>query len=296
MRRGLWITVVFLAAGALLCGIGGIVICEGAIRVPHHAVGSMPIAGRAVEITASDGAVLRGWLLSPEHPNGDCVIALHGIADTRSGALGLARLFLDHGYTVLIPDNRGHGESGGDIITYGLRETGDVHQWVDWLERTESPRNVFGIGESLGGAVLLESLAVEPRFSAVVAECSFATFQGVAVERVAQKLPVPAGIGKLLAEPLVWSAFFYARSKYGVDYRGVSPLAAVEKTSTPILLIHGLADDKTSPAHSQRLAAANPRAVTLWLVPNAGHIGAYGAAPDEFARRVLNWFSTHARN
>ena len=77
--------------------------------------------------------------------------------------MGLTRLFVENHYAVLAPDSRGHGRSGGDVVTYGLREADDLHRWVDWLMATERPRNVFEMGESLGAAVLLQSLVGERR-------------------------------------------------------------------------------------------------------------------------------------
>jgi hypothetical protein len=59
---------------------------------------------------------------------------------------------------------------------------------------SEHPRNVYGMGESLGAAVLLQALGRERRFSAVVAECPFANFERVAEDRVAQRIPGPSVI------------------------------------------------------------------------------------------------------
>jgi pimeloyl-ACP methyl ester carboxylesterase len=84
----------------------------------------------------------------------------------------------------------------------------------------------------------------------------------------------------------------YARLIYGLDFRGASPLAAMSRTSTPVLLIHGVRDTETPCWHSQMLARANPKTV-LWLVPNAGHTTAYSANPAEFQRQVLGWFAQH---
>ena len=50
---------------------------------------------------------------TPARPNGAAAIVLHGVGDTRLGVLGQARFLLDAGYTVLTPDSRGHGASGG---------------------------------------------------------------------------------------------------------------------------------------------------------------------------------------
>jgi dipeptidyl aminopeptidase/acylaminoacyl peptidase len=293
-----WMSVWIVAAGITLCLAAGIVLCETAIHVPKKATPAVSFAGaerREVEITGRDGAVLRAWLFTPEISSGNFIIALHGISDSRAGVMGLARLFAENHYAVLVPDNRGHGESGGDLVTYGLREADDVHRWVDWLVASEHPRNVFGMGESLGAGVLLESLAGEPRFSAVVAECPFANFERVAEDRVTQRVPGPPLLRRALAVPMVWSGFLYARARYGLDFRAASPEAVIGGVSTPILLIHGLEDTNIYPVHSEILAERNPRSITLWLVPGARHTAAFGAAPAEFQRRVLGWFSDHAR-
>jgi hypothetical protein len=219
-------------------------------------------------------------------------MVLHGISDSRGGVMGLARLFVENHYAVLAADNRGHGESGG-MVTYGLRERDDVRRWMDWLEASEHPQNVYGMGESLGASVLLQSLVRETRFSAVVAECPFADFERVAVDRVAQRIPGPVAVTRTLAVPMVWSAFLYARMRYGVDFRGASPENAVVGTRTPVLLIHGSADTNVYPAHAEALVKRNPGFITLWVVPGARHTAAFGTAPQEFRRRVLGWFAEH---
>ena len=69
-----------------------------------------------------------------------------------------ADILLRHGYSVLMPDARGHGSSGGEFVTYGLLERDDIHQWVRWLVVNRHPSCVFGFGESMGAAELLQSL------------------------------------------------------------------------------------------------------------------------------------------
>lgn len=277
------------AAYVVACCIAGAVLCEAALRPPRRPVPENS-AAQTVEITAADGAVLRAWLFLPAESNGDAVLVLHGIADSRASEAGLAQMFLHRGYTVLAPDNRAQGESGGPFVTYGLLEAGDVHRWVSWLIGERHPRRIYGLGESLGGAVLLKSLAVEPRFNAVVAECSFASLERIGLDRVAERLPLPQNIGRALAEPVVFAAFVYARWRYGLNFRDASPEEAIAESRTPVLLIHGLNDHRISPVHSEILAAKDRRFATLWLVPGAGHTGAFGTAPTEFRDRVVGFF------
>jgi dipeptidyl aminopeptidase/acylaminoacyl peptidase len=287
------------AIATLLFVLAGVVLCESAVRVPRHSLPLVPFAydpavhWRPVQIAATDGVVLRAWL--PEGGSGNCILALHGIGDSRVGQLGLTRLFLNNGYTVLAPDSRGHGESGGGLVTYGLREADDVHRWVSWLIGSEHPRNVFGVGESLGAAVLLQSLALDSRFSAVVAECPFANLERIAEDRVLQRLPPPLQTPRVAVVPVVWAGFLYARLRYGLDFRDASPESALAKATTPVLLIHGLKDTNTPPVHSEILAAKNVQNVTLWLVPGAGHTAAFGTAPQEFRKRVLGFLADHSR-
>src|SRR6266481_5972064 len=94
--------------------------------------------------------------------------------------------FLDHGYAVLLPDARAHGESGGEIATYGVKESDDIHRWVSWIYEHDvaSSQCVYGFGESYGAALMLQSLAVEPRFCAVAVESPFSTTREMSYERV----------------------------------------------------------------------------------------------------------------
>src|ERR1700732_3469455 len=90
-----------------------------------------------ISIPATDGAILRAWNLQPRKSFGNAVILSHGLSDNRAGMVAYAQFFLRHGYDVLIPDARAHGMSGGEIATYGIRESNDLHRWLDWLELNE---------------------------------------------------------------------------------------------------------------------------------------------------------------
>ncbi len=293
-RRLFAATAIGAAAGtlcaAVFAGENAVHIREHPRPDPHEADALAAAAGatwQAARIGAADGTPLDGWLFRPAHPNGGAAILLHGVADTRAGVLSQAAFLLRAGYFVLTPDARGHGASGGSVITYGLREAGDVRCWADWLLVRTGSRRLYGLGESMGAAILLQSLAIEPRFHAVVAECPFADFESIAFDRMAQ-----AGAPHPLADAIVPLGLLYGRLRYGIDLRQASPEAAVRATSVPILLIHGTADGNVPIRHSRRLHAANPRSTVLWEVPGAGHVNALDVARAEYTARVLEWFAS----
>jgi dipeptidyl aminopeptidase/acylaminoacyl peptidase len=252
-----------------------------------------------VSVTATDGVTLRSWSIRPLHSNGNAAILLHGQADNRAGMLGNAELLLSHGYAVLLPDARAHGVSGGDLATYGVKEADDIRRWFNWLQRTESPRCIDGLGESMGAAELLNSLQTEPGFCAVVAESSFASFREASYDRLGEKLHAGAWAGRTVLRPAVEAGLLYARWKYAVDFSQASPMNAVAASKVPVLLIHGRKDTNLPPRNSEMIrshSAAHIPAVALWEPAEAGHCGAAGAEPIEFERRVIGWFVSNVKN
>ncbi|HZQ55065.1 MAG TPA: alpha/beta fold hydrolase [Bryobacteraceae bacterium] len=297
-RRRQWLAwslagVLFLTALLSLVAAAG--LAEGALHPWPRRRGSDIAAlaygiAQTANVTATrvciggqDGTALTGWWFSSKQTNGRAVMVCHGIADSAFGGMGFAPLFLRNGYSVLVPNGRGHGDSQG-YVTYGVLESGDTICWLHWLKHG-GVKATFGFGESLGGSVLLQSLAQGADFRAVVAECPYSSLEAVAEERVEQHVPRAA------AAVLVKEGFVYVRLRYGVDLSKARPDLFIRQTHVPILLIHGLSDRETDPQNSERLLRANPAAVQLWLVPGAKHTGAYATAPREFERRVLGWFA-----
>jgi pimeloyl-ACP methyl ester carboxylesterase len=292
----------------LLFGLAGVFLSESTLRLGRRPVSeaaqeSARAMARAlgsdvetVTISAADGVALRGWFFRAHAGNGNAVILLHGQSDNRAGTISYAKLFLRCQYHVLAPDMRAHGDSGGSLATYGLHEAEDMHRWVSWLVDTQRPHCIFGLGESMGAAILLQTLQKESRFCAVVAEAPFCSFREVAYDRVGQFFGMGSWLGRTALRPMLEWAFLYTRLRYNLDFDLVSPEAAAAASHTPILLIHGLKDDNILSRHSQRIfqckSADQSGNVELWEVPDGGHTTTLGRWPDDFERRVCGWFDS----
>jgi uncharacterized protein len=249
---------------------------------------------RNASITAADGVDLTAWFFRPAQANGSTIILLHGVSDNRLGMLGYGRWLLANHYSVLLPDARAHGLSGGAIATYGLLESEDIHRWANWIRKNERPGCIFGFGESMGAAQILQALSREPRFCAVVSESPFETFREVSYTRFGQPFHLGPWLGRTFFWPADEVGFLYVRFKYGLNLDLVSPKQAVRASKVPVLLIHGTSDHNIPSYNSEDIEAANRLHAVLWLVPGAGHCGAYNVNPQEFGRRILNWFSEHS--
>jgi len=250
------------------CTAGGIFLADSALRPARRSLSddeistvqhSLSLRLEDASITASDGATLRAWSVQPAAANGDAVILLHGLADNRVGMTGYAQLFLRHGFTVLLPDARAHGDSGGALATYGLLERNDILDWANLLNTQFHAHCIFGFGESMGASQLLQSLDTRVHFCGVAAESPFANFREIAYDRMGQPFHLGPWVGRTLLRPLVEVAFLRARWKYGLDMSQVSPESAVASTSTPVLLIHGTIDSNIPVRHSRIIRSRNPK-------------------------------------
>ena len=272
-----WGTVVWVLAD------GGTKIPPGLKREANESA-ARGMGGERVEVRAADGVRLVGWgFPAKDDSSKGAVIVLHGIGSSRSDMLGFARIFAQDGYAVLTPDLRGHGESEGAMVTYGVLEKADVRQWAAWAKHKWAAKRVVAFGESLGGSVALEALG---DLDGAIAECAYAEFPQVAAERVALQLPLPP---TLLRYVIVAPAIGWVRVSKGIDLSAASAIESVKRNRKPVFLIHGLKDELTPIEHSRRLRAVAPERVTLWEVPGAVHVGAYGQDEREFERRVRGW-------
>ena len=245
--------VLFIGACATLPGIGAGALLHPAKNRNRLAT---PAACRD-EIFTGAGVMLRGWRCATTARRRGTIVWLHGVADNHGSAAGLVDRFVPRGFDLVAYDSRAHGDSGGEVCTYGFYEKDDLARVVDTIE----PGPIVLIGDSLGGAVALQEAAQDPRITAVVAAETFSDLRSVATER-APRVFTPGVIRR---------AFQRAAKEGHFDIDAVSPVRAAAGIHVPVLLIHGDADVDTRPDHSRRIFAAVTGPKRLILVPGGTH-------------------------
>jgi pimeloyl-ACP methyl ester carboxylesterase len=246
-----------------------------------------------VSIKAADGEVLRAWYVTPSKPRGEAVVLLHGITGNRLDPSGFGDIFLKEGYSVLLPDSREHGESGGRIATYGILERDDVHRWVNFA-RKRDPGCTYLLGESMGAAIGLQAAAVTPQLCAVAVESPFANFREISYERLGYETHLGTPFWKTLGRPALEVAILYSRIRYGIYLPNAAPSKAVQDSHVPTMLIAGTKDRDIPMHHAQELLTTCDHC-SLWIVPGANHGGAAATFPVTFEWTVLDFFEHHDR-
>jgi pimeloyl-ACP methyl ester carboxylesterase len=239
-----------------------------------------------IEFTPRGGGLtLRGWLLIGDE-SAPYVIFVHGLGSQRSGdsALEIAsKLVQDEGYNVLLFDLRAHGASAGSRVTAGDSERNDVLGAYDFvLSRGALEGKVGLLGFSFGAGLAVMSAAQEPGFAAVVADSPFADAGDLLAQETARKTPIP----KAIAPVFIPAASVFANLIYGMDLGDVKPERDVARLNYPVLVIHGDADSRIPISHGLRVYSAAPVGSEIWVLPGAGHAGAFLAEPDDYVSRV----------
>ncbi|MBI4235838.1 MAG: alpha/beta fold hydrolase [Chloroflexi bacterium] len=233
---------------------------------------------------------LRGWYIAADGAAKGTIVLLHGVDSNRAGRLELVRDLHDAGFRLLLFDLRAHGESEGELLSAGYFETQDVFGALDYVTGAKGERweRAGVLGFSLGAAIALMAAEQEPRLRAVVADSAFADLSDLIVAETAKRTPLSPPAARLLMPGMIG----LARLRYGIPLDKVRPVQSIAALGYPVLLVHGEADARITPAHSQRLkAAARDAATELWLVPGTEHADASKTQPEEYVRRVGGYFS-----
>ncbi len=228
-----------------------------------------------VTFETSDGLHLRGDYVAPR--NGVVVVLAHALGTNRMHFLFEAEMLARHGYGALFYDARAHGESDGDVCTWGQDEQRDVEAAVGYA-LAHGATHVATLGFSIGSTAVLLEAAHDPRVGAVIVEAIWPTIEDEMNDKA-------GGRGWISHAPAV-----LAMKRAGIHFdelRVIDHLGALG--SRPKLFIEGTANCDTPIAINQKVVDAAPEPKQLWLAPGAEHGGYAKAAPAEYERVVVDF-------
>lgn len=246
-----------------------------------------------VKVRSKDGTRLQGTYI--ENPSGShkTVIILHGLYQNRTMDVPYAKIYQNLGYNVLMPDIRGHGESGGSTNDWGIHDVEDMDSWVKLL-RQQDPQVTIGFhGISLGAAMsLIYAGTPQGREMAFyVADSSY----GNVLELGQEKLMSLTDDKRLLlgmeaVEPFFQGAMYYHTRKL---LRDVDPASCVQRMTTPVLFLHGDVDRLIPPHIAENLLnrCTSPNKKLIYF-EGSGHANEIADNPRGYARAVKNFLDT----
>ncbi|HEX7816982.1 alpha/beta hydrolase [Dyella sp.] len=274
-RRTLWAATSFGLAFALALWCLGAILIHPARR--HVGPPPADLDAQSLDFADANTAHLRGWYVAGQ-PGHGAVLLLHGVRADRRAMLARARFLHDDGYGVMLIDFQASGESGGEAITFGYRETADVLAALEQLHHLAPGERIGIIAASMGGAATL--LAKPPvHVDALVLEQVYPSIDQALRDRLRLHL---GHAGGWLTGPLLLTLPWHI----GIDRSQLRPIDAIAAVTIPKLLIAGDADQHTRIGESQAMFnhAAGPKA--FWVVQGAAHVDLYRYAGEAYRSRV----------
>ena len=263
---------------------------DGVTRVTREPLKKTPAYVQStyedVSFMSRDGLRLAGWWF-PAAGATKAAVLVHGKDQNRIDSSfdpgRIARFLIADGWSVLLFEMRGHGQSDGLRWGLGQDEPKDILAAIDTAaQKANVPRaRVATIGESMGGGSVLMTVGRDPSIGPIVVDSAYASAP-VVVNEVG---PVYSGLPAFFTPGLVLAA----RAVYGIDIGAVVPTDVVRAHPERAFLFIQCEEDSTvAMHHGVDLKNASGNAGTeLWLVKDCGHVKAFTTYPNEWRDHVL---------
>lgn len=232
------------------------------------------------------------------------VLFLHGKGGNAAEWRPEAMRALSCGYNVLLPDLRGHGDSGGRFVTYGFLEKEDLANAITCASARFGldPRRLGIHGCSAGATLAIELAADREGVQALWIESPFADPRDMARHYLALATGLPSWTLGLTARFAVRRAVAHVRRELDLaeDVSGlesIDPLRAIARVRAPVCLVYGERDELVPPRFAAKLELALPADARVWRAANAGHCHhddePARVATAEYDRRWREFFTRH---
>mgnify|MGYP000850405407 FL=1 len=240
----------------------------------------------SVQIPAQNESTVHGWLVHGQ-PGGGVVLLAHSMRSNRLEMLSRARFLRDQGYSALFIDLQAHGETAGEKITFGLRESENIETSIAFLRKTFPVELIGAIGVSLGAAAIVLAKH-DLKLNAVILESLHPTIE----EAVDNRLKLHFGnYGSVLLPLMLSQLSLYLDAS--ID--ALSPITRINNLNAPLLIISGTDDAHTTQLETERLYAAARAPKELWIVPGARHFNMHAYAGREYEQRISAFLSQYLR-
>ncbi len=269
------------------------------------------IHGEEVVFKSREGNItLKGIFFPASIQSNKTLILVHGYNESKfmSGRTKkIVEYIIPRGYNVFTFDLRGHGQSEGDLISFGYNERFDVIGAIDYLnKRGKEGEKIALLGFSMGAVAAIEAAGQDPRIDVIIADSPIRDLKlfistdlknlSNNLDRILTNLDAEQYYSILKYLPFKEKAITLICKFYGIEIDQVSPMNTVKKSiKQPLLLIHGKCDEYISCTNSEEIfkLANNNYKTEIWITENADHIQSLNLYTDEYLEKLEVFLGQH---
>lgn len=239
------------------------------------------------------GYTLRGIVMHPtgtrkaDSPEKEkAIVIVHGYTGNYSSMYPYAKVFLDYGFHVVLYDHRAHGLSdrkdaqGRRICcSMGYFESQDLKDLFDYIKPRFGDDCAWGIlGESMGGAVIMQTARLVPELSFAIDDCGYSSMEAEA-KAVFKSMHLPSWPTMQIGGKVI-------ERRFGWRICGIDAAKAMKDTGIPMLFCHGDADTFVPTRMVNEVYEAKEGEKRLCLYKGSAHAQSILDHPDEYEANV----------
>lgn len=224
-----------------------------------------------VYVKSGDGLKLHAtWF--PQNDKKKVVICFHGYTSRgMSDYIGLSDYYLKNGFSMLLVDERAHGDSEGTYIGFGCLDRLDALLWIEKVVKMcGEDVSILLHGTSMGGATVLMASGLElpEQVKGIVSDCGFTSAKEVFTHVLHSMYHLPAF-------PMIQIASLVNKKRAGYGLDECNAAREVKKAKVPILLIHGSADTFVPSSMCEKIYKNCASQATKLIIEGAAHAESY---------------------
>lgn len=241
-----------------------------------------------LETENRNGDILHADLIKPEKESNIYVLCIHGYTSAPKFMGIYAKKFRELGYNVVLPSLRGHADSEEEFISMGWKDRLDVVDWINYIVKEHPDCEIVLHGVSMGAATTMMTLGEElpSNVKAAVEDCGYTNAWDV-IKHKMSKMKIPDF-------PFLYSANSINRMRENFSLKEASCTEQLKKCITPLLFIHGEADDFVPYSMLDIVYDSADKCEKEKLsVPDAPHARSVCAHPDLYWNTIINFLKKY---
>lgn len=212
-------------------------------------------------------------------------IICHGYTSAPGGMARYAREFYNKGYNLIMPYMRGHekGIKAKNVVCYsfGWLDRLDLVAWINKAVELDPDSQIVLLGESMGAATVMLACGenIPDNVVCAIEDCGFTSVWDEFSHQIGEMFHLPVF-------PFLNIAQLCVKRHQDLDFKKASCVQALKKSKTPMLFVHGEADDFVPFEMVHKCYEAFEGEKDMLTIPGAGHAYAVNADPVKYWDKV----------
>ena len=244
-----------------------------------------------IYVTSMDGLQLHGYWIPAENPRGTIVL-VHGYRSTMLVDFGIAYPFYHAlGMNILVPHQRAHGESEGQFITFGVKESEDIKCWIKYHNDNFGKHQIVLSGMSMGASTVLylADQILPSNVKCIIADCGFTSPWDILDKVYQSVVHLPSAFS-------LYAADIFARIFAGFSLTEKDTRKVLVNAKVPVFMIHGLEDDFVPCDMTKQGYNACIAKKRMLLVEGAGHGVSFLVDKTRYTKEIISFLEDTLEN